>query len=95
MGVLLSGASYIYIYIDNKSQVTNFSKPVSVLKKKCNSICSHAVCESVEMGESRITYIKTGDNLSDLLTKVLDGSKCRKLVSRIMYYDINDNFPQQ
>ena len=28
-----------HIYADNKSQVTNSSKPDSVRKKKCNSIC--------------------------------------------------------
>jgi hypothetical protein len=37
MGVPLSGPTYVYG--DNKSQVTNSSRPESTLKKKCNSIC--------------------------------------------------------
>jgi hypothetical protein len=37
MGIPLSGLTYIYS--DNKSQVTNSSRPESTLKKKCNSIC--------------------------------------------------------
>ena len=48
MGIPLSGPTYIYG--DNKSQVTNSSRPESILKKKCNSICYHAISESVAMG---------------------------------------------
>jgi hypothetical protein len=66
MGIPLTGPSYIYG--DNKSQVTNSSWPESTLKKKCNSICYHAIRESVAMGESLITHIQTDDNLSDFLT---------------------------
>jgi hypothetical protein len=50
MGIPLTGPSYIFA--DNKSQVTNTTIPESTLKKKCNSICYHAVRESVAMGES-------------------------------------------
>ena len=39
MGIPLTGPSYIYG--DNKSQVTNSTRPESTLKKKCNSICYH------------------------------------------------------
>ncbi len=73
MGIPLSGPSFIYA--DNKSQVTNLTIPESTLKKKCNSICYHAVQESVAMGESLITHIDSEDNLSDLLTKVTCGGK--------------------
>jgi hypothetical protein len=41
MGVPLSGPTYIYG--DNKSQVTNSSRPESTLKKKSHSICYHAI----------------------------------------------------
>jgi hypothetical protein len=34
--------------------VTNATIPESTLKKKCNSICYHAVRESVAMGESLV-----------------------------------------
>jgi hypothetical protein len=36
MGKTLTGPSYIYG--DNKSQVTNSTRPKTALKKKCNSI---------------------------------------------------------
>ncbi len=73
MGIPLTGPSYIFA--DIKSQVTNATIPESTLKKKCNSICYHAVQESVAIGESLITHIKSEDNLSDLMTKVIHGAK--------------------
>jgi len=92
MGIPLTGPSYIFG--DNKSQVTNSTRPESTLKKKCNSICYHAIRESVAMGESAITHFKTGFNLSDLMTKVTHGAKRRKLVGGILY-DIYDDYPSQ
>jgi hypothetical protein len=92
MGIPLTGPSYIYG--DNKSQVTNSTRPESTLKKKCNSICYHAVRESVAMGESLITHIRTEHNHSDLMTKVTSGCKRRRLVGGILY-DIYDDHKQQ
>jgi hypothetical protein len=92
MGIPLTGPSYIFG--DNKSQVTNSTRPESTLKKKCNSICYHAIRESVAMGESAITHFKTGFNLSDLMTKVTHGAKRRKLVGGILY-DIYDDHSSQ
>ena len=92
MGIPLTGPSYIFG--DNKSQVTNSTRPESTLKKKCNSICYHAVRESVAMGESAITHFKTGFNFSDLMTKVTHGNKRRRLVGGILY-DIYDDYPKQ
>jgi hypothetical protein len=74
MGIPLTGPSYIFA--DNKSQVTNATMPELTLKKKCNSICYHAVRESVAMGESLITHINSDNNLSDLMTKVTHSGKC-------------------
>jgi hypothetical protein len=91
MGIPLTGPSYIFA--DNKSQVTNTTIPESTLKKKCNSICYHAVQESVAMGESLITYIKSEDNLSDLMTKVTYGAKRCRLVGNILY-EIYDDHPK-
>jgi hypothetical protein len=75
MGIPLTGPSYIFA--DSKSQVANSTIPESTLKKKCKSICYHAMQESVAMGESLITHIDSGDNLSDLITKVTHGGKHR------------------
>jgi hypothetical protein len=90
MGIPLVGPSYIYG--DNKSQVTNSTRPELTLKKKCNSICYHAVQESVAMGESLITHIRTENNYSELMTKTTSGAKCRRLVGGILY-EIYDDHP--
>jgi hypothetical protein len=58
MEIPLTGPSYIFT--DNKSQVTNATIPESTLKRKCNSICFHAVQESVTMGKSLITHSHDG-----------------------------------
>jgi hypothetical protein len=91
MGIPLSGSTYIYG--DNMSQVTNSSRPESTLKKKFNSICYHAIRESVAMGETLLTHIRTGENLADFLTKTSGGAKRRKLVSGVVH-DIYDDFQQ-
>ena len=54
--VPLTGPSYING--DNKSQVTNSTRPESTLKKTC--FFSITLRESVAMGESLITHICTG-----------------------------------
>jgi hypothetical protein len=41
MGIPLTGPSFTYA--DNKLQVTNSTVPELTFKKKCNSICYHAV----------------------------------------------------
>jgi hypothetical protein len=90
--MILTGPSFIYG--DNKSQVTNSTKPELTLKKKCNSIFYHAVQESVAMGESLITHISTQDNLSDLMTNLTHSAKRRKLVGGTLHDIVNDHLQQ-
>ena len=82
-----SGFSYVHGY--NISVIHKIQRPESTLRKKSNSICHHAVCESVVMGDTKTAHISTHDNSSDLLTKVLYGSKKKKSVGKILY-DIYD-----
>ena len=84
MGLPLTGPTYVYG--DNMSVIYNTSRPTeSTLKKKCNSICYHAVREAVANGECLKTHCKTGDNYSDMITKVLYGLKKQDNVARILY----------
>ena len=48
-------------------------KSESMLKKKSNLICYHAMHEAVAMGEALVVHIPMKKNLSDLFTKVQDG----------------------
>jgi hypothetical protein len=84
MGVPIDGQTYVYC--DNMSVVNNTTKPKSMLKKKSNSIAYHAVREAVAMKEMVIAYIKSEENIADLMTKVLGGGEKRdKLVQGLMY----------
>ena len=56
MGDEISGPSYIYG--DNMSVIQNTQRPESTLKKKSDSICYHAIRESVAMGESLTGHVK-------------------------------------
>ncbi len=73
MGVSIAGP--LYINDDNMSVIHNTQQPKSMLKKKSNSICYHAVCKSVAMGESLTGHIGTNENIGDLATRVLIGQK--------------------
>ena len=89
MGVPLSGPSYIYG--DNMSVIYNTQRPESTLRKKSNSICYHAIRESVAMGESKTTHIRSEENPADLGTKVMPGGRKRDyLISKVLY-DLADD----
>jgi len=84
MGVEISGPSYIFG--DNMSVIHNTQRPESTLKKKSNSICYHAIRESVAMGVSLTGHVKTADNPADLATKIMaNGQKRQRLVNMLLY----------
>ena len=88
MGVPLTEPTYVYV--NNMSVIYNTSRPESTLNKKSNSICYHAVPEAVASGECFTTHCKTGEDYSDMMTKVLYGQNNQDNVSRIIY-DIWDH----
>ena len=85
MGIELTGATYAYG--DNMSVIHNTQRPESMLKKKSNSICYHAVRESVAMGELMTAHIRSEDNPADICTKVISNSVKRgSLIRLILHY---------
>jgi hypothetical protein len=88
MGVALSGPTYVYG--DNMYVVHNTLRPESVLKKKSNSICYHAVRESAAMGESIIGHVPSVDNPADIFTKVVTGGQKRNHLIRLLLHDLCD-----
>jgi hypothetical protein len=56
---------------DNMSVVLNTSVPSSVLKKKHNAIAYHRVREAIAAKVMRFAYVKSDENVSDILTKPL------------------------
>ena len=83
MVVPLSGCSYVYG--DNMAVIQNTQRPESTPRKQLNSICYHAVLQSVTMVETKTAHISTHNNVSDLLTKVLYGAKRKKFFSKNLY----------
>ena len=88
MGVAVSGPSYIYG--DNMSVIHNTQQPESMLKKKSNSICYHAICEAVAMGECLTGHVSTHDNPADICTKVIPGGRKQDHLVGLLLYDLVD-----
>ena len=74
-----------YVYGDKMYIIENTQRPELTLRKNSNSICYHAVRESLEMGDTKIAHISTHDNSFDLLIKVLYGAKRKKFFSKLLY----------
>ena len=89
MGVSISGWSYICG--DNILVIHNTHRLEYNLKKKSNSICYHAVCESISIGKSLTGHIGTSKSCADVATNVLYGGKRRFHVSNLLY-NIYDYF---
>ncbi len=87
MGVAIDGATHIYG--DNMSVIKNTSMPKSILNKKRNVVCYHAIRESVAMGETLTVHTSGAENPTDLMTEVLLGSKRQYLVQNLLH-DIYD-----
>jgi hypothetical protein len=75
---------------DNMSVVHNTQRPESVLKKKSNSICYHAVRESSAMGESIIGHVPSVENPADICTKVVTCGQKRNHLIRILLHELCD-----
>jgi hypothetical protein len=88
MGVILSGP--IYVNGDNMSVVHNTQRLESVLKKKSNSICYHAVRESAAMGESIIGHVPSVDYPADICTKVVQGRQKQNHLIQLFLHDLCD-----
>ena len=88
MGVEIVGPSYIYG--DNMSVIHNTQRPESTLRKKSNSICYHAVRESVAMGESLTAHVTTDKNKADICTKVLPGGQKRNNAVGMILHDMTN-----
>ena len=72
------------MYVDNQSVVKSITMPEYIVKNKQFSVCYHSVHEGLAGGKVQIGQVPTGGNVSDLLTKVLDGLKIREVVGNIL-----------
>ena len=85
MGIPVEGPAYIRG--DNKSVLANTTIPDSTLKKKSQSIAYHYIREGCARDEWRTSYIQSGQNTSDLLTKQLpSGDKRKGFIRNLLHH---------
>lgn len=76
-----------YIFGDNQYMLRNSSDPESQLRKKSNSVAYHFVREGTAKDEWRCAYVRSEDNHSDLLSKVLPaGPKREKHCEQLLHW---------
>ena len=86
MGIPVNNPAYVYG--DNQSVLWNTTDPDSTLKKKSCLAVYHFVREGVAKDEWRTGYVKTSENPSDVMTKVIVSKTDRKRKVSMMLYDI-------
>jgi hypothetical protein len=72
------------------SDVCNTQHPESALKKKSNSFCYHAVCESDAMGDSIIGHVPSVDNTDYICTNFVPGGQKGNHLIRLLMHDLCD-----
>jgi hypothetical protein len=88
MGMDLSGPTYVYG--DKMYVVHNTQQPESVLKKKSNSVCYHAIRDYAAMGESIIGHVPYVDNPYYIYSKVVPGGQKRNHLIRLLLHYLCD-----
>jgi hypothetical protein len=84
LGVALDGPALMLG--DNMSVVLNTIVPLSVLKKKHNAIAYHRVREAIAESIMRFAYIKSEENVSNVLTKFSNHEKFYYLMKRWLFH---------
>jgi hypothetical protein len=83
LGVALDGPAFMLG--DNMSLVLNTTVPSSILKKKHNAIAYHRIREAISARKMNFAYIKSEDNVSDVLTESLRNEKFHYLMKRWLF----------
>jgi hypothetical protein len=71
---------------DNMSVILNTTVPSNVLKKKYNANANHRVRKATKARIMRFSYIKTVENISDMLTISLSNEKFHFLMKNLLIY---------
>jgi hypothetical protein len=70
---------------DSMSVVLNTTVPSSVLNKKHNAIAYHRVREAIAARITRFSYIKSEENVNDVLKKPLSNEKFHYLMKKWLF----------
>ena len=93
MGVPLSGPTCACR--DNVSVIHDTQRPESVLKKKSNSICCHAIQESVAVGEILTCHVPNACDPEDVCTEVVPAGQKRDSLIELILFDLADDHGKQ
>ena len=83
LGVSIDGPANLFA--DNESVIKASMNPESTLSKKHVSIAYHLTRESFAAGIVNVFFIRSKENLADLLTKVLPYGERRELFKSIFW----------
>jgi hypothetical protein len=83
LGVALDGPALMLG--DNLSVILNTTFPTSVLKKKHNAIAYDRVREAIAARIMSFAYIKSEENVSDVLKKPFSNDKFNNLMKRWLF----------
>ena len=75
---------------DNMSVIHNTQRPESMLKKKSNSICYHALREAAAMKEILTSHIRSENNPADACAKIITSKSKRDTLVRLTLYHLAD-----
>ena len=70
---------------DNMSVVLNTTVPSSVFTKKHNAIAYHRVREAIAAKVMRFAFIKSEENVGDILTKPLSNERFHYLMKKRLF----------
>jgi hypothetical protein len=74
------------VFFDNQAVDLNSTHAESTLKCKHVSIAYHRCREAQAAGHIQIGFIKSNENLADILTKILPGPRLRQLTEAIFHW---------
>ncbi len=69
------------LHVDNQAALSIVQNPASVHRTKHIRVHYHFVRECVQMGEVRVQYCRTDDQLADVFTKPLSRDKFMKNIA--------------
>ena len=78
------------VYGDHMSVIYNTQCLESMLEKKSDSICHHAIRESVAMEESLMGHVSTHNNPANIATKVVSGGQKHNGLVEMLSQDIGN-----
>ena len=84
MEELLSDTVKMTLYIDNDSTIKTFKSGQATRKSKYIDIKYHFICDELAKIWFNIKWIKTSENLADILTKPLVNQTFSDLKRRLM-----------